>query len=211
MLKVDNVSVSIANIKILSNISLNVKKFTSIIGRNGAGKTTLIKSIMKILDIDYGNVEFNKIKISNFNTHAMTSFGIGYMPEDRRLIPNLSVKENILLPIWSKRKKSENNDLETILNFIPEIKSFLYSDAYQLSGGQQKLVALARAMIVGKKLLLLDEPFEGVAPALAERLVELIIGLNKLELITLITESDETYSKLINADIIKLERGRIVS
>ena len=66
-------------------------------------------------------------------------------------------------------------------------------------------------MIVGKKLLLLDEPFEGVAPALAERLVELIIGLNKLELITLITESDETYSKLINADIIKLERGRIVS
>ena len=211
MLKVDNVSVSIANIKILSNISLNVKKFTSIIGRNGAGKTTLIKSIMKILDIDYGNVEFNKIKISNFNTHAMTSFGIGYMPEDRRLIPNLSVKENILLPIWSKRKKSENNDLETILNFIPEIKSFLYSDAYQLSGGQQKLVALARAMIVGKKLLLLDEPFEGVAPALAERLVDLIIGLNKLELITLITESDETYSKLINADIIKLERGRIVS
>ena len=211
MLKVDNVSVSIANIKILSNISLNVKKFTSIIGRNGAGKTTLIKSIMKILDIDYGNVEFNKIKISNFNTYAMTSFGIGYMPEDRRLIPNLNVKENILLPIWSKRKNNENNDLESILNFIPEIKSFLYSDAYQLSGGQQKLVALARAMIVGKKLLLLDEPFEGVAPALAERLVELIIGLNKLELITLITESDETYSKLINADIIKLERGKIVS
>ena len=211
MLKVDNVSVSIANIKILSNISLNVKKFTSIIGRNGAGKTTLIKSIMKILDIDYGNVEFNKIKISNFNTYAMTSFGIGYMPEDRRLIPNLTVKENILLPLWSKRKKNESEDLETILNFIPEIKAFLNRDSYQLSGGQQKLVSLARAMIIGKKLLLLDEPFEGVAPALAERLVELIIGLNKLDLITLITESDETYSKLINADIVKLERGKIVS
>ena len=85
-------------------------KFTSIIGRNGAGKTTLIKSIMKILDIDYGNVEFNKIKISNFHTYAMTSFGIGYMPEDRRLIPNLTVEENILLPLWSKKKKNENND-----------------------------------------------------------------------------------------------------
>ena len=92
MLKINNLSVSIANIKILSNISLHVSKFTSIIGRNGAGKTTLIKSMMKILDLECGDVEFNKIKISNFNTFEMTSFGIGYMPEDRRLIPNLTVE-----------------------------------------------------------------------------------------------------------------------
>ena len=197
LLKVNNISVSIANIKILSNISLDVSKFTSIIGRNGAGKTTLIRSIMKILEIEKGDVEFNKTRISDYETYAMTSFGIGYMPEDRRLIPNLTVEENILLPLWSKRKNKENNDLEVILNFIPEIKAFLRNDAFQLSGGQQKLVALARAMIIGKKLLLLDEPFEGVAPALAERLVELIKGLNKLDLITLITESDETYSKFI--------------
>ncbi len=211
LLKINNISVSIANIKILSNISLDVSKFTSIIGRNGAGKTTLIRSIMKILEIEKGDIEFNKTKISDFDTYAMTSFGIGYMPEDRRLIPNLTVKENILLPLWSKKKNIESNDLEVILNFIPEIKSFLKNDAFQLSGGQQKLVALARAMIIGKKLLLLDEPFEGVAPALAERLVELIKGLNKLDLVTLITESDETYSKFINAKIVKLERGKIIS
>ena len=88
-----------------------------------------------------------------------------------------------------------------MISFIPELKDFLNRQAFQLSGGQQKLVALARAMIVGKNLLLLDEPFEGVAPALAERLVELISSLNKDNLITLITESDESFSKKIHADI----------
>ena len=210
MLKVENIDVSIENVKILTSISISINKFTSVIGRNGAGKTTLIRSIMRILKLDSGIIEFNGNDLSNYNTSSLTSFGIGYMPEERRLIPNLSVKENILLPIWCNNIRNENDKLEKILNYIPEIKSFLKSDAYQLSGGQQKLVALARAMIIGNKLLLLDEPFEGVAPALAERLVDLIAGLNKLQLIALITESDETYSKKINANIVKLERGMII-
>ena len=140
----------------------------------------------------------------------MTKMGIGYMPEDRRLIPDLTVEDNILVPLWSLKNYNQNDELERILTFIPEVKVFLSRGAYQLSGGQQKLVALARAMIVGKNLLLLDEPFEGVAPALAERLVELIISLNKLNLITMITESDETFSKKINAEIIRIERGKIL-
>ena len=210
MLKVENIDVSIENVKILTSISISINKFTSVIGRNGAGKTTLIRSIMRILKLDSGIIEFNGNDLSNYNTSSLTSFGIGYMPEERRLIPNLSVKENILLPIWCNNIRNENDKLKKILNYIPEIKSFLKSDAYQLSGGQQKLVALARAMIIGNKLLLLDEPFEGVAPALAERLVDLIAGLNKLQLIALITESDETYSKKINANIVKLERGMII-
>ena len=209
MLKIDNLNVNITNIRILSDINFNVSKFTSIVGRNGAGKTTLIRAIMKILKLESGSVEFNNIVISDYATYAMSSFGIGYMPEDRRLIPNLTVKENILLPTWINNN-NKNNNLESIIEYIPEVKPFLKSDAYQLSGGQQKLVALARAMIIGRKLLLLDEPFEGVAPALAERLVELIIGLTKLDLITLITESDKTYSEYIGANIVKLERGKIV-
>ena len=212
MLKISNIDVSIGNIKILTNIDINIKNFTSVIGRNGAGKTTLIRAIMRLLNIDSGNIQFYSYNLSNHITSSLSSLGIGYMPEDRRLIPNLNVRENILLPLWAnKRKINDNNGLEVVLNYIPEIKNFLNSDAYQLSGGQQKLVSLARAMIVGKKLLLLDEPFEGVAPALAERLAELIIGLNKLKLITLITESDETYSKTIGADIVKLERGNIIN
>ena len=101
---------------------------------------------MKILEIESGSIQFNNKKISDFDTYAMTSFGIGYMPEDRRLIPNLTVKENILLPLWSN-KNNKNNTLEDILDFIPEVKVLIKNDAYQLSGGQQKLVALARMIV----------------------------------------------------------------
>ena len=210
MLKVENLSVQIKNINILDSVSFKVSKFSSIIGRNGAGKTTLIRAIMSILPAQKGNISFYNNFLTDTKPYNMTKMGIGYMPEDRRLIPDLTVEDNILIPLWSLKSYNQNDELERILTFIPEVKVFLSRGAYQLSGGQQKLVALARAMIVGKKLLLLDEPFEGVAPALAERLVELIISLNKLNLITMITESDETFSKKINAEIIRIERGKIL-
>ena len=210
MLKVENLSVQIKNINILDSVSFKVSKFSSIIGRNGAGKTTLIRAIMSILPAQKGNISFNNNLLTDTKAYNMTKMGIGYMPEDRRLIPDLTVEDNILVPLWSLKNYNQNYELERILTFIPEVKVFLSRGAYQLSGGQQKLVALARAMIVGKKLLLLDEPFEGVAPALAERLVELIISLNKLNLITMITESDERFSKKINAEIIRIERGKIL-
>ena len=210
MLKVEELSVQIDNINILESVSFKVGKFSSVIGRNGAGKTTLMRSIMSILPVKKGNIFFYNNSLTTIKSYNMTRMGIGYMPEDRRLIPDLTVEDNILVPLWSLKNYNQKNELERVLTFIPEVKVFLSRGAYQLSGGQQKLVALARAMIVGKRLLLLDEPFEGVAPALAERLVELIISLNKLNLITMITESDETFSKKINADIIRIERGKVL-
>ncbi len=212
MLSIDNLDVSIGNINILKSVTFKVSKFSSIIGRNGAGKTTLIRAIMSILPNDSGNIKFKDTVLTDIKTFEMSKIGIGYMPEDRRLITDLSVKDNILIPLWtlSLKKNDINYELEKILAFIPEIKEFLFRDAFQLSGGQQKLVSLARAMIVGKNLLLLDEPFEGVAPALAERLVELISELNELNMVTMITESDESFSKKINAEIIRIERGQII-
>ncbi len=210
MLRINNLGVSIGNIDILDEVSFKVSKFSSIIGRNGAGKTTLMRSIMNILPLKTGDIIFKNKVLNNIKTHEMCKLGIGYMPEDRRLIPDLSVQDNIMIPLWSLKSKNLKDELDAVISFIPELKNFLTREAYQLSGGQQKLVSLARAMTVGKNLLLLDEPFEGVAPALAERLVELISSLNNKNLITMITESDESYSKRINADIIKIERGKIL-
>ena len=210
MLIINNLEVSIGKINILQSVSLKVRKFSSVIGRNGAGKTTLMRAIMNILPSQSGYIQFQNKNLNNLKTYNMSKLGIGYMPEDRRLVPDLSVKDNIMVPLWSLNKKNVNESLEEVISFIPELKDFMERQAFQLSGGQQKLVALARAMVVGKKLLLLDEPFEGVAPALAERLVELISSLNKSNLITMITESDETFSKKIKADIIRIERGKIL-
>ncbi len=210
MLSIKNLCVDIEKIHILHGITFDVSKFSSVIGRNGAGKTTLIRSIINILPSHEGSIFFQNIELNKLKSHDMSSLGIGYMPEDRRLIPDLSVRDNILIPLWALKSNNTEEELEKVLTFIPEVKVFLSREAFQLSGGQQKLVALARAMIVGKKLLLLDEPFEGVAPALADRLVELIESLSRLNLITLITESDETYSRRINAKIIKIERGKIL-
>ena len=210
MLNISDLEVSIGNINILKSVSFQVTKFSSVIGRNGAGKTTLIRAIMNLLPSKSGVIKLKKSTINDKETHEMSKLGIGYMPEDRRLIPELTVKDNIMIPLWSLNKKNLNEELEEVVSFIPEIKNFLHREAFQLSGGQQKLVALARAMIVGKDLLLLDEPFEGVAPALAERLVELISNLNKKKLVTMITESDESFSRRINADIIRIERGKIL-
>ena len=212
MLSLNNITVNIGSINILSKIELKISKFSSIVGRNGAGKTTLIRAIIGALPIEKGNILFHDKDISSLKPHMISNLGVGYMPEDRRLVPDLTGKENILIPLWSKRNIKDYNDrLEKVLSFIPEIKVFLNRGSFQLSGGQQKLVALARAMIIGDRLLLLDEPFEGVAPALAERLVEVILNLSKLKLITLITESDQIYSKKIQANIVKIERGRISS
>ena len=212
MLSLNNITVNIGSINILSKIELKINKFSSIVGRNGAGKTTLIRAIIGALPLVKGNILFHNKNISSLKPHMISNLGVGYMPEDRRLVPDLTVKENILIPLWSKRNIKDYNDrLEKVLSFIPEIKVFLNRGSFQLSGGQQKLVALARAMIIGDRLLLLDEPFEGVAPALAERLVEVILNLSKLKLITLITESDQIYSKQIQANIVKIERGRISS
>ena len=210
MLEIKNLNINIDNIKILEDFNIKVQNFSSVIGRNGAGKTTLMRSIVGAIKVKKGNIFFNDNDLTNMPAHSMTHYGIGYMPEDRRLVPDLSVRDNILIPIWAIKSTQQNSELEKVLNFIPELKELLNRGSFQLSGGQQKLVALARAMIVGNKLLLLDEPFEGVAPALAERLVELIKNLSKLDLLTLITESDETFSKKIKADIIRIERGRVI-
>ena len=210
-LKISKLFVSIGSVQILRNISLSVQKgeFVGLIGRNGAGKTTLMRSIMGLLPTNSGEIYCINQSIKKLQNHQIPNLGIGYMPEDRRLVPNLTVKENILLPAWANQIKDSKSKLEKILNYIPEIKVFLNRKGLELSGGQQKLAALARALMIGDKLLLLDEPFEGVAPVLANRLLEVIETLKNSGLSVLLSESDFTHSKKIIDNIYKIDRGEI--
>ena len=166
MLRIDGLDVAIESVGILRGVNLAVGsgRFAGLIGRNGAGKTTLMRSIMGILPWRAGGIAFNGGPLAGVPVHARARLGIGYLPEDRRLIPALTVEENVLLPAWSSHVIDAAARLERVYTMIPEVRGFAQRKAMQLSGGQQKLVALARALMCGDKLLLLDEPFEGVAP-----------------------------------------------
>ena len=209
LLEIDHLVVEIQSMPALRGFSMHVPRgaMVSLVGRNGAGKTTLMRSIMGLLAPAGGGVEFDGNNLVAMPTHSRTSLGIGYMPEDRRLIPQLSVEENLLLPAWAIGSADPAARLASIYRLIPELRAFAASKALQLSGGQQKLVALGRAMMAGTRLLLLDEPFEGVAPALAQRLAEVIATLKGEGLSVMLSESDFQHSARLVDRVFAIDRG----
>lgn len=210
-LEIKNLSVSIGNIPILRDVSLSVPsgQMFGLIGHNGAGKTTLMRAIMGLLEVDGGDVSFDGNDLRKMADHARAKNGISYMPEDRRLIPSLTVEENILMPAWTNGITDATERLEWVYDLLPEIAQFRQRRALQLSGGQQKLVSLGRALMPGRKLLLLDEPFEGVAPVLSRRLSEVIANLGSRGLCVLISESDDSHSSDLVTGSYRIERGTV--
>ena len=213
MLEVANLNVAIASVRILRDVSLELPpgSMTGLIGRNGAGKTTLMKTIMGLLKPGAGAVRFEGRDLVPLHTHERARLGIGYMPEDRRLIPALTIEENVLMPAWATGARKAQERLELVYRLIPEVREFAARKGLQLSGGQQKLAALARALMCGTRLLLLDEPFEGVAPALAQRLAEVIAGLKNAGLSVMLSESDLQHSERLVDRVVTIDRGAIAA
>ena len=211
MLRLDGVSVSIGPVTILRGVNLDVAagEFAGLIGRNGAGKTTLLRTIMGLLRPAGGTLDFLDRDLAALPTHKRAALGIGYMPEDRRLVPALSAEENILLPAWAGDAQDAPAQLTSIYRTIPELDALRFRRALQLSGGQQKLVALGRALMAGRRLLLLDEPFEGVAPVLARRLAEVIAELRKSGLSVILSESSMTHAHGLLDRVFTIDRGAV--
>ena len=211
MLRLSGISVSIGPVGILRNVSLEIGagRFAGLIGRNGAGKTTLLRTIMGILPYRGGTAHFEGAALGTLPTHRRVAMGIGYMPEDRRLVPGLTVEENVLLPAWAAGLPDAAGRLERVYRAIPEVKELRARRALQLSGGQQKLVALARAMMAGSRLLLLDEPFEGVAPVLARRLAEVIAALRSTGVTVILSESSLAHARELLDQVFVIDRGEI--
>ena len=209
MLEIDGLTVAIAGAQVLNNVSLTAPEgaFAGLIGRNGAGKTTLMRAIMGLLPIKSGSIRIFGRDLAAMPAQARAGLGIGYMPEDRRLVPELTVEENILVPAWAMRDAEAEKRLGLAYEILPEVREFAPRRASQLSGGQQKLAALARALISGRKLLLLDEPFEGVAPALAQRIVAAVSALRAGGAAVLLSESDYVHSSELVDRLYVIERG----
>jgi branched-chain amino acid transport system ATP-binding protein len=209
MLQVEAIHVAIQSVVALRGLSLQVSdgRMVGLVGRNGAGKTTLMRSIMGHLSPSQGRIVFDGHDLAGVPRHGRAALGIGYMPEDRGLVPELTVQENILVPVWVNRSLKEGERLDFVYQVLPELREMRERRALLLSGGQQKLVALARALAVGTRLLLLDEPFEGVAPALSKRLAEVIAGLKGSQVSVLIAQSDLNHSRRIVDSEFVVERG----
>ena len=211
MLRVDGVRVTIKGFEILRGITLDIpgSGLIGLVGRNGAGKTTTLKSIMGIMPVSSGLIELDGQNLTQVPGHRRARLGIGYMPEERRLIGAHSVRDNLLMPAWATGREDENERLDYIYGLIPDLKTWAANKATQLSGGQQKLVALGRALMNGTKLLLLDEPFEGLAPALGQKLGEIIQGIRHEGLAILIAESDDKRLDFVE-QMHTIERGEIL-
>jgi branched-chain amino acid transport system ATP-binding protein len=213
MLSIASIHVGIQSVQVLRGLSLTVgdNSMVGLVGRNGAGKTTLMRAVMGHLTPSQGSIVFDGQDLFRVPTHERAALGIGYMPEDRGLVPDLTVEENILLPVWASRTLQAAARLAFVYGVLPELKDMRERRALLLSGGQQKMVALARALAVGTRLLLLDEPFEGVAPALSNRLADVIGGLRHGRLGSgismLIAQSDLNHSRsLVDTEFV-IERG----
>jgi branched-chain amino acid transport system ATP-binding protein len=209
LLKIENIHVSIQSLVALRGLTLTVPDGTMVglVGRNGAGKTTLMRTVMGHLAPLQGTITFDGQDLRKLPRHARAALGIGYMPEDRGLVPDLTVEENILVPVWVNPSLKVDERLALVYRVLPELTEMRQRRALLLSGGQQKLVALARALAVGTRLLLLDEPFEGVAPALLRRLAGVIATLKGTEVSVLISQSDLNHSRsLLDAEFV-IERG----
>jgi branched-chain amino acid transport system ATP-binding protein len=212
VLRVADLNVGIGAVQILRDVSFELPtgSMTGLIGRNGAGKTTLMKSIMGLLAPTRGSVALDEHDLLAVPTHQRNALGIGYMPEDRRLIPDLTCEENLLVPAWAVKARDARERLAHVYTMVPELRDFAPRKGLQLSGGQQKLVALGRALMAGRRLLLLDEPFEGVAPALARRLVEVVSGLKQEGLTVILSESDLQHSERMVDRVLVIDRGAVV-
>jgi len=213
MLEVKSIDVSIGPVTVLRGVSIDVPTgaMVGIVGRNGAGKTTLIRSIMGLIRLRGGAITFEGSDLVAMPAHGRTKLGIGFAPEDRRLVPELTVEENLLIPRWALDDRDPQARLDVVYTLIPEAREFRSRRALQLSGGQQKLVAIGRALMTGTNLLLLDEPFEGVAPALSKRIADVVSALRPQGLSIVLSGADLQHAGTGLDRVYRIDRGQIVT
>ena len=203
---------------ILHGVSLNVgaNEVVCLVGRNGAGKTTTIDSIMGLLPVRAGEITFGGENLNRLPPHERAKRGIGYSPENCGVFPDLSVGENLMISRWLgeevvKRRGGPRADPEEqAFAVFPEVKNLLARRGLHLSGGQRKMVAVARAMMLSPRLLLLDEAFEGLAPVIVNRFTEAVMKIKALGVSILMAESHLTAATRIGDRLYAIDRGEII-
>lgn len=216
MLAIDHISATIAGITVLRRIQtqFDAGSMLAVVGRNGAGKTTLLRAIMGLIPLNEGTIKFEGVDLGGIPAHRRTSLGIGYAPEDRIMFPTLTVEENLRLPcdVLKLPKAEIDRRLANALLVVPQLAGMLQRSGSALSGGQGKIAALGRALMSGTRLVLLDEPFQGLAPVLANQYSESLRRLRELnpDLCVVVTESNRSLLRDLPDATLTLERGELM-
>ena len=209
ILEVQDIHTFIGQYHILQGVTLQVPigSITALLGRNGAGKTTTLKSILGLTPPSQGKILMNDLDIAGMRSFDIASMGIGFVPENRAIFRDLSVEEN--LKIAERSKGDYINKKEFIFDLFPDLERLITLSGNNLSGGQQQMLAIARALVAENSLLLIDEPSEGLAPVLIEQLMKSIKILAKSSTIVLVEQNFLVASQLAEYYVI-IEEGRSV-
>jgi branched-chain amino acid transport system ATP-binding protein len=227
MLRVDKASVTYGRVMALREVSLvvNDKEIVTLIGANGAGKTTLLNAITGVVPLKTGGIWLDERRLSGLPSHKTVRLGLGYVPEGRQLFGAMSVKDNLAMGSYSEcakslfntigysgwflRRQSVQSNLEAVFNLFPILKERQKQQAGSLSGGEQQMLAIARAMMSSPKILILDEPSLGLAPNLVKEILRLLVKLREKGLTILLVEQDATAALKVADRGYVMERGRI--
>jgi len=215
MLELQKVETYRGPAQVLRSISLAVGpgEAVCLVGRNGAGKTTTIDTIMGLLSPRTGSVHFKGRDVTRLPSHERARLGIGYAPEDCGIFPDLTVEENFQITAWLGKAPARTNggaDEERVFAIFPEVKGLLTRRGLHLSGGQKKMVAITRALTLSPAVLLLDEPFEGLAPVIVTRFIEAVRAIKGLGVSVLIAESHVQNAGRIADRLYAIDRGEII-
>jgi branched-chain amino acid transport system ATP-binding protein len=215
MLTLEKLNVDLAGNRILRDVTAQFDraKTIGVVGRNGAGKTTLLRAIMGLIKLRSGSIALDGTDLTNKAGHIRAALHMGYAPEDRVIFPTMTVEENLRMPCEVQGQSAQEIEqrLATVLNVVPQIEPMLKRSGSALSGGQGKMVALGRAIMIGTRVLMLDEPFQGLAPKLGLEYTEALSRLKELQpdVCVIITESNIKLLGHIPDQIWTIERGSL--
>ena len=212
LLRLENINTYYGLSHVLQGVSLEVdsREIVTLVGRNGAGKTTTLKSILGITPVKSGRVVFHDQDISALPTHSIVQKGIAYVPEERRIIPGLTVQENIKLALLkSKNRGREEKMIDRVAQYFPVLRDRLGQEGTSLSGGEQQMLALARALVTDPEIMLIDEPTEGLMPLLVETIAEIIQTIHKSGVTVLLVEQNMEMALSISHRAYVIDEGRI--
>ncbi len=214
LLRVESIDTYYGLSHILQGISLEVenREIVTLVGRNGAGKTTTLKSILGITPIRLGRIWLREVDISALPTHVIIQKGISYVPEERRIIPGLTVRENLKLALLkSKNRDREEEMIDRVAQYFPVLKDRLNQQGTSLSAGEQQMLAIARGLVTDPDIMLVDEPTEGLMPLLVEMIAEIIQNINQTGVTVLLVEQNVEMALSISHRAYVIDEGKIQS